>query len=98
MVRGDPMESRYVLEGRSATESVGDALTREIGGWKKRLNRRFGPRERGEERREAGEEEERNVGKAAVIMDEKTRRGRVEASRVESSRVERLVRLTLIPR
>lgn len=41
-----------------------------------------------EERNGRKRRKERNVGKAAVIMDEKTRRGRVEASQGKSNTME----------
>lgn len=41
-----------------------------------------------EERNSRKRRKERNVGKAAVIMDEKTRRGRVEASQGKSNTME----------
>lgn len=79
--------------------SVGGALTRPRarGAARARKRREEGSereREResehgaGREEREGKRRKERNVGKAAVIMDKKTRRGRVEASQGKSNRNE----------
>ena len=69
---------------RSATLELGPCTTERR---RKREEKRK-EEETNERKREREREERRSVGKATVIMDEKTRRGRVEASQGKSNTME----------